>query len=353
MGCILKNNYIPSLDGIRTISVFLVVLSHAGLGFIVPGGLGVTIFFFLSGFLITTLLLNEYEKNKHIKYWNFLMRRFFRLFPPLAVTLSVTYLLFFVGLLGGGVSWEGVLAQIFYLSNYHSVFAWPGDLPDGLGILWSLAVEEHFYLFFPLLLYIFLTKFNRNKVAFILVSLCLLVLFWRIYLVYKEHVSISRIYYATDTRIDSILYGCIMATICNPVDKEGQNGFSSQSVFLIFGSVVLLLLSLIIRGDAFRETVRYSIQGIALMPLFYYSVKYSEHPFFSWLNWEWMRTLGVYSYFIYLIHLVVIRSIEYQGISNSIPTKIVLTAIISIAFAFMIDKYIDVHFAKIRKKFRS
>src|ERR1700744_3779762 len=82
---------IPSLDGIRAVSVLIVVLSHAGLGQVIPGGFGVTIFFFLSGFLITTLLLAEYEETGRIDIPKFYLRRVFRLMPPLIISLLIAY----------------------------------------------------------------------------------------------------------------------------------------------------------------------------------------------------------------------------------------------------------------------
>src|SRR5215813_15558710 len=82
---------IPSLDGLRAISISIVLVSHAGYGSVVPGGLGVTIFFFLSGYLITTLLVDERERSGRIDIGKFYLRRVFRLFPPLVVTLIIAY----------------------------------------------------------------------------------------------------------------------------------------------------------------------------------------------------------------------------------------------------------------------
>jgi len=81
------NGVIPSLDGLRAVSISIVLVSHAGYGNVVPGGLGVTIFFFLSGYLITTLLLDERKRSGRIDIGKFYIRRAFRLFPPL-ITLS-------------------------------------------------------------------------------------------------------------------------------------------------------------------------------------------------------------------------------------------------------------------------
>src|SRR5258708_29605060 len=82
---------IPSLDGLRAISISIVLVSHAGYGNVVPGGLGVTIFFFLSGYLITTLLMNERERSGRIDFGKFYRRRVFRLFPALPRSLAIAF----------------------------------------------------------------------------------------------------------------------------------------------------------------------------------------------------------------------------------------------------------------------
>src|ERR1700760_1167480 len=88
---------IPSLDGLRAVSISIVLVSHAGYGDVVPGGLGVTIFFFLSGYLITTLLMDEREGSGRIYIGKFYLRRVFRLFPPLLLTLIIAYSLLIFG----------------------------------------------------------------------------------------------------------------------------------------------------------------------------------------------------------------------------------------------------------------
>ena len=141
---------IPSLDGLRAIAVLIVLVSHSGYGETVPGGLGVTIFFFLSGYLITTLILDEQTRTETINVRHFYLRRAFRLLPPLLITLAIAYTLVAAGLLGGGFSWGGLTSQLFYFANYYGIFfAHENSIPDGTGILWSLAVEEHFYIVFP------------------------------------------------------------------------------------------------------------------------------------------------------------------------------------------------------------
>jgi len=203
------NGVIPSLDGLRAISISIVLVSHAGFGSIVPGGLGVTIFFFLSGYLITTLLMNERERSGRIDIGKFYLRRVFRLFPPLLVTLVIAYSLVILGVLAGGISWAGVLAQLVYFANYYSLFFDPGNTTAaGTGILWSLAVEEHFYMFYPAVLTGLLAiGLSKQRIVVVLAITCLGVLAWRMHLASLPNFVTERTYYSSDTRIDSILFG--------------------------------------------------------------------------------------------------------------------------------------------------
>lgn len=348
----MKVDYIPSLDGIRAISVFIVLLSHAGLGHVIPGGLGVTTFFFLSGYLITTLLLAEYEHTHSIHFGHFYLRRFFRLFPPLIICLVLSYGLCLLGIVGGEASWQGFLAQVFYLANYHQILSWPGGTPMGTGVLWSLAVEEHFYLFFPIIIFLLFKYLPQRFMPYCFALLCLGVLVWRIYLVEAAGAPTSRVYYATDTRIDSILFGCILAVSFNPIGKppKPQMAVKDWSILCVAG--LLMILTLVYRNEHFRDTFRFSVQGIALMPLFYYCIRHSQHPIFAWLNYSWIKKLGVYSYVIYLTHHVILGVLQSQHNIMNPLINIVVAGCLSILLAYIIDRYIDIHFRALRKKFR-
>lgn len=343
---------IPSLDGIRALSVGVVLLSHAGLGNIVPGGFGVTVFFFLSGYLITTLLLAEQEKMGKINLSHFYLRRFFRLFPPLFFTLLFSYFFVFSGYLSGGVSWGGALSQFFYMANYHQIFNWPGEIPSGTGILWSLAVEEHFYLFFPVAFCFLIKKFNRKSLSLILFLTCLLILSWRCLLFFYFNAPESRTYYSSDTRIDSILFGCVLALLKNPVDENVRQEINIKDYLMIITSFALILFSFIYRDESFRETFRYTLQGVSLAPLFYYSVKYYDSYVFKFLNFPVLKKIGVYSYFIYLIHFIIIHILKENGLVDSTMKTILYTSVLSLVYSILLDRYFDSYFKKLRKRYR-
>ena len=349
---------IPSLDGLRAVSVLIVAASHAGLGNLIPGGLGVTIFFFLSGYLITTLMLTEHERTGRIDIPKFYARRVFRLMPPLLISLAIAYGLTYSGLLNGGITAKGAASQLLYFANYYGIFYDAGNtVPNGTGILWSLAVEEHFYIFYPILLAALQRIALRPRSIGVVLGLgCLVILAWRTLLVHVPGFDPVRTYYASDTRIDSIIYGCILAVAMNPLWKSPRTDVMSPRQWAIVAAAfVLLLLTLVIRETAFRETVRYSLQGLALMPLFYFSVRFSGNVLFRALNTPWMMKLGIYSYSIYLIHLVVINSItmNFPATAGKFFVLLPLAVLISVVYAAVIDRFVDRYFKRLRLRYRS
>ena len=347
---------IPSLDGIRALSVLIVVLAHSGLE-VVPGGLGVTIFFFLSGYLITTLMLAESERSGRLSIPKFYARRIFRLMPPLVVTLAVAYGLTYVGLLPGGITASGLAAQLLYFANYYGIFFDPGNtIPSGTGILWSLAVEEHFYIVYPLLVALLLASAARPLAIGTMLGLaCVVVLAWRLYLVQSPGFVSIRTYYASDTRINSIIYGCILAIVMNPVRDLNRIGTMAPRHWGLFSvAAAALLATLLYRSESFREGIRYSLQGIALMPLFYFAVRFSaQHPF-RFLNLPLVKRIGVYSYAIYLIHHIVITLFAANAPATASNPYVMfpIALLVSIAFAAALDRFVNPYFKQLRREFR-
>ncbi len=141
--------YIPSLDGIRTIAFLLVFISHAGADRSFTGDFGVTVFFFLSEYLITTLLRREYEENQVINLKHFYLRRLVRILPGFYLVLFVASILTLIGVLGGEIQLPAFLSQALHYYNYYQTFVAFDGVALGTDVYWSLAVEEHFYCIFP------------------------------------------------------------------------------------------------------------------------------------------------------------------------------------------------------------
>jgi peptidoglycan/LPS O-acetylase OafA/YrhL len=345
---------IPSLNGIRAISVLIVVLSHSGLGMIVPGGLGVTIFFFLSGYLITTLMITELQQTGTLDIFGFYARRIFRLMPPLLITLAIAYGLVASSILPGTITFKGLTAQLLYFANYYSVFFDHNNatIPAGTGILWSLAVEEHYYILYPFtMMALFKSGLPLKKIGIVLAIVCIAILVWRIELV-QHGSSEPRTYYASDTRIDSIIYGALLALWTKRISKPFRSMSPPEWTLLILGLAVMLA-TLVYRGAAFRETFRYSLQGIALLPIFYFAIRFHDNFVFRHLNSKLMITIGIWSYAIYLIHYVLINVIETNApsISGSPFLLFVVTISLSAFYAAAIDRYVDPYFRRLRRRF--
>ncbi len=343
--------YIPSLDGIRAISFFLVFLAHAGLGgSLIPGGFGVTIFFLLSGFLITTLLRLEFNRHRHISLGNFYLRRVLRILPPLYIVLVLAIVLFRLGKGHPEIPIAGTLSQALQVSNYYQIFASPAITMPGTGVLWSLAVEEHFYLLFPLLYVWMCPRFSVNRQVTILLSLCAAALVWRCTLHFYFGADSIRTYYATDTRFDSILFGCVFAVVANPIQKDPLHEWILRRMqWLLPICVLVLLATFLIRGEGFRETARYTLQGLALIPLFIAAVYYQKSWPVRFLNLSFVRFLGVLSYTLYLCHSIIMESIDGTWTINPVLAG-ALSLACAFCFATLVHYLIERPCARLRKR---
>lgn len=343
--------YIPSLDGIRAISFFLVFFAHAGLGAtIIPGGFGVTIFFLLSGFLITTLLRMEFARYRRISLGSFYLRRVLRILPPLYVVLALAVVLFRMGKGHPAIPFAGTLTQVLQVSNYYQIYADPAITMPGTGVLWSLAVEEHFYLLFPLLYVWMCSRFSVYRQTLILLALCAAALAWRCILHFHFHAGLLRTYYATDTRFDSILFGCVFAIVANPILHDPLHDWILRRMkWLLPLCVVALLGSFLHRDEGFRDTLRYTVQGLALIPLFIAAIHYQKSLPVIFLNLPVMRFLGVLSYSLYLCHSIIMESV-----SSALTANPVLAGAVSLAcalcFATLVHYWIERPCTKIRKR---
>jgi peptidoglycan/LPS O-acetylase OafA/YrhL len=326
--------YIPSLDGIRAFSFMLVFFAHAGLGNLVPGGLGVTIFFFLSGYLITTLLRLERDRTSRTSLRDFYLRRAFRILPPFYAILSLAIVLSLVGWLPEPLRWGSVFAQLCHITNYWFVFADTNGFPSGTVVYWSLAVEEHFYLLFPCLFIALRHCFpeRQERAAGVLLTLCALVLSWRLLLVFAFHTSEARTGLSSDTRIDSILFGCVLAILGNPVLDRWRGTKTLWTLVLLPAGLLLMIVSLTFRAPWFRETLRYSLQGIALFPIFVTAIRYPDWGPMRALNLKVVRWVGRLSYSLYLCHQVVLFAVERQ----LFPHRPVVSSVVSFGLALLL-----------------
>lgn len=345
-----RYGYIPGLDGIRAIAVLIVIIAHFGLTTLVPGGFGVTVFFFISGFLITRLLLAEARTKGKIHLKDFYIRRIVRLYPAL-IFMVVGSTALYLGLGQGGPKPLEFTAALGYFTNIYQVAVRAeGELPFMPWThLWSLAVEEHFYLIFPLLMVVF--GVFKRRLIWALMGLLALVPLWRLftYSTFETLPVIDYNYMMTDARIDSIVWGCLLSVL---LDKDVREGLFQKLIgwLPIIGAGAILLLCFALRDESFRYIWRYSLQGAALFVLvlnlyFFQPVRWSLGILELWpLVW-----MGRLSYPLYLWHFPVLdlshRFME-PGLKQ-LSVAIVGSLGISIFSFFLVEK----PFMALRKRF--
>jgi peptidoglycan/LPS O-acetylase OafA/YrhL len=339
---------IPSLDGVRALAVALVVFAHGGLQDIVPGGLGVTMFFVLSGYLITTLMRIEFASSRRIDYRAFYLRRLLRLMPPLVIVVTAASVLAALALIDGRFTAAGLLSCLLYFGNYYLIANDFHGVPAGIGVVWSLAIEEHYYLFFPPLAALLL---RRNRVAWsiaVMVALCIAVLLWRIWLV-MHGATTAHLTMATDTRVDAILVGCLLALACNPW-LEPARWPRRYDLPIAAASVAVLLATLLWRDEVFRHTARYSVQSLAIAALLWLAVARADRLPFRWLNARPLVYVGTISYTVYLSHHVIQLGLmkHWPGLGE---TGVILAAVVlTLLFAEAMRRYVEAPCAALRRR---
>lgn len=341
--------HLPSLDGIRAVAALMVFVSHAGYGHVIPGGFGVTVFFFLSGYLITTLLRREFERGGTINFRAFYLRRIYRILPPMYTVIAVIVCVYAVVGFGTSVSGTYIASLLLQFNNYYTLYNGDAGVLPATGPFWSLAVEEHFYLIFPALFVFAWRRWPGAGVARLFIGLCLAVLVWRYVLILGMHAAWERTYVATDTRLDSMLFGCIMGVWMNPaLDADPFRSRTAKVAWLGMG-VALLLAGFVIRDPDFRATLRYTVQGLGLFPVFWLAVRHPDWPIFRILNTAPMRWLGVLSYSFYLSHAMWLDMAARLTGRHGAPTAVV-AFVLTVAFAWCVYRVVEVPFARLRRR---
>lgn len=328
---------IPELDGLRGFSILVVLLSHAWLQDYIPGGFGVTIFFFISGFIITKLMLREHQLSACISMRAFYLRRIFRIMPALLVFVIACMCAFYYNDITFG--WLEIAAALLFFSNYLAVFGSINaiGLYSPLSTVWSLSVEEHFYLLWPIAF--LLVDGRRELLIKIVVSLIFIVLAWRCYLVFGvglDYLPHDRLYKGTDTRFDSILYGVLFALLAN------SSGFSffRTKWFPLFCGYALLASSFFFRNPEFRESFRYSVQGLGLF-LVFGNLMDSKSFLSRLLRSDFFQFFGRISYSLYLYHWLIFVLVEYYFGDYPFLIRVALMLPLSVFFGWASYRWIE------------
>ncbi len=349
------NKYISYLDGCRGYAILLVIISHLHLAQMDVAFLGVTLFFYVSGLLITKLMILEYSQHATVRLKDFYLRRVFRLFPALLFMLAVSLVV--IILHHYKVIWSDIVAGLFYFTNYYLVYN-DVSVPDNYlfvsRILWSLSVEEHFYLFFPLLFILFFSDKSKRFLYIISVLLIVFLIIRIATCIYgSDGMSDFEVtYYTTHCRADSILYGCLSALLLYKWEAAWYLRIL-RSPFFFFLSVLLLAFSLLYNNLFFQNTFKYSLQGIAfaiMIPSF--SFLYKKGIINSIVNNKVMVYVGKLSYSLYLFHWVALKIGNLHFEQRDVrwyALVISLTIVLSMISYYFIEK----PFVALRRKYGS
>ena len=292
---VLRQRHLPALDGIRMVAVMLVLIGHTYPG--VPPGLGVSAFFVLSGFLITWLLLIEYDVTGDISLGHFYARRALRIFPAYYVYLLISFAI--DSYLGDTHSRSAMMSALYYGVNYFNAFN--GHPSTSVAHAWSLAVEEQFYLVWPLL-FLALCSGGRKRLIRGLVSIIVLVALWRCVAWFRLGMGEAYVYNAFDTRFDTLAVGCLMAALLQSPSIVARAGVLARYWWLPIITVVLLLSSYRGISSDWHYGVGFTVDALLLAVLLVQFLQLSgTHPW-RWLDDARVRYLGRISYPMYLYH---------------------------------------------------
>jgi peptidoglycan/LPS O-acetylase OafA/YrhL len=240
-----QTNYLPGLDGLRALAITVVLLGHAGVARLTGSAHGVSVFFVVSGYLITSLLLTERDRSGSIRLRAFYRRRFARLAPVLVASVAVTLVYGLVVGTADSSLWLGGLSALTYTMNLVAGFG--GLSQDGAGWelfrhTWSLAIEEQFYLIWPAVVLLALRRRSEEVLIWIAVTVSILALGDRLVLT-AVHASTYRLAYGSDTRADALMFGCALAVLLRRNDFRAWTARRATPL-LVFGGVGLVVLFL-------------------------------------------------------------------------------------------------------------
>lgn len=313
------------------------------------GWVGVDIFFVLSGYLISSLLMEELKNTGTINLRKFWLRRMLRLWPSWLVTLGFSILMvWFISRHNPELRSELLdkwWHYLFHLGNYSQAIA--GKLHNFFSIFWSLSVEEHFYLFWPLILLLF-----RHKNWLLTSMILLLTVAWgfRYWHLTKGDLVLAKL--ATHSRIDSIIWGCLLTFV---IPRMGRLKPMVEVV------ITLIMLTLFYLGLHYfdnnaewilLDSLSFTVISLATCLLIIIALKGNRSGMRAVLSLQPLARLGVLSYGVYLIHLHVNYSIfallKQWSVIQDQNLIMLINLIIPFVVAYIMFRFIDQHFAKYR-----
>jgi peptidoglycan/LPS O-acetylase OafA/YrhL len=364
-----STRHFANLDGLRALSVLAVLLFHFDAlpwAWLRPlqqaGFFGVDVFFVLSGFLITTLLLREPERPIGTALLHFYARRTLRIFPLFYVACGLYAL---AALLRGGDTWaqyrEFLPSLLFYWSDLR-LAAHPEPFPY-FGHAWSLAVEEKFYLLWPFAALAWRRAHGRT----IALSTIVGVTVWRCAVALGEPESpplLGRLWYSFDLRIDSLMWGCLLAYLLHePRSYERTLAWLRRPwvvALALFGAAAVALDTVLHENDGLRLCVRYALMPMLLVVVLGHVVTAPMARGLTWLRWQPLVFVGRISYGVYVLHplaLFAVHQLAQRTVGETpgvLPTAVRLVAYTALALAIsaVSFRWFEAPLLRMKRRFR-
>lgn len=374
-----KSKYLPSIDSLRALAVLAVIIYHVDVNYLPGGFLGVDLFFVLSGYLISSLIIKEFRKTGTVNLYNFYIRRARRLLPAVyfMITVGLVVMVLFNEVLLRKSHLDAIFGYI-YSSNWWYIFH-KLDYFDSFGAqspfkhLWSLAIEEQFYMIFPLLFLLVngkkkskdgTYKLNKN---FLYVVLGLILVSLIAHILLFDINNISRIYFGTDTRAFSLLVG-VVGAILYPMERLHSKVTPQQNMIysvVSLASIATLITVMVYTSEYNTWLYRGGFLLVAILGLIVIISSGKQHTLMSkLLSFKPIVFIGKISYSLYLWHfpiLVLTTPVSEIGNPNIffVILRIVLTfAVAIVSYVFVetpirklgFKNYINVIFKKLKKR---
>ena len=340
-----KRKYIKEIDGLRALAVIMVLAYHLKMPFAKSGLLGVTVFFVISGYLITGILINEIEESGGVDLKNFWLRRIRRLLPAV---LSMAVVMIFVSAVVNRVVFtkgcNDLLSAVFGYNNWWQIFRKVSyfenaGAPSPFTHCWSLAIETQFYLIYPILLILLSKARDRGKVFAAVTAVLALISVLLMGVLYSPDGDPSRVYYGTDTRAFSLLIGALAA-----IQKEYHiiKVKLRGKLWAVIGSIsVLILIGMMMFISSYSSFLYYGGQAIVsvLAAFVVYAVTVSRSLLNIILGSSILKWIGDRSYSIYLWHYPII--VLMSGGKRAAWWIVILEVVLSVGFAELSYRFIE------------
>ncbi|WP_219835493.1 acyltransferase family protein [Paenibacillus sp. R14(2021)] len=346
-----SGRYMPGLDGLRAIAVFAVIAYHLNLSWVPGGLLGVGIFFVLSGYLITDILLKQHATAGRLNLGDFWIRRARRLLPAMMIMLTLVSAWLLVTDPARLFAMKGeIVSALLYYSNWRMIFHHVSYFesfgpPSPLGHLWSLAVEEQFYLIWPIVLVFMARKLRQRGRLLLWILGGAAVSAAAMALIYVPGLDPSRVYYGTDTRAFGLLTGAALAVVWPSWKLSSALSHRGRAVLDAVGIAGLLTVAFMIARVGEYDTFLYRGGMVIVSAATAAVVAAMAHPasrLARLIGSKPIRRLGVRSYGIYLYHYPVIAlSTPAAQVDEFHPVRAMVQVLVSIMLAELSWRYVE------------